>query len=81
MTAHTPEPCCSTVRDGMATCQVHAAAPELLEALKEMVDYSQSRQANTSERKMLAEIMARLGEKHRPLLARLGASPFVEEGD
>ena len=58
-----------------------AAAPELLEALKEMVDYSQSRQANTSERKMLAEIMARLGEKHRPLLARLGASPFVEEGD
>ena len=51
----------------------------LLEALKEMVDYSQCRQDNASERKMLAEQMARLGKKYRPLLASLGASPFVED--
>lgn len=58
------------------------ASSEVVAALREFVDFAGCRQSNAAERKMLAEKFAQLGEKHRPLLARLGASPYVEdEGD
>ena len=52
-----------------------ASASELLAALREFVTYGMCRQANTAERKMLAEHYARLADKHNPLLERLGVSP------
>lgn len=48
---------------------------ELLVAVREFVDYGMCRQANASERKMLAERFAELAAKYEPLLARLGVSP------
>lgn len=57
---------------------VRNAAAEMVKALNEFVSYGHCRQGNAAERKMLAERFAELATKYRPLLARLGASPFVE---
>lgn len=48
---------------------------KLLAAVREFVSYSMCRQANTAERKMLAEQFALLGEKYGPILEHLGLSP------
>lgn len=55
--------------------ELFIASPDIVSALFDFVSYSRCAQANASERKMLAERFAELGEKHEPLLRQLGFSP------
>lgn len=49
---------CTITRD-----ELHAIAPALVDCLRELVNFGLCRQANTAERKMLAEKYARLSHE------------------
>jgi hypothetical protein len=64
-----------TISEVKANAHLIAAAPELLAAVREFVSYGRCRQANTAERKMLAEHFAQLAKQYSPLLERFGVAP------